>query len=127
MSSQTRMRLARRHIGLSQAELAERVGVHRSAVSHWESPGGHSPSLSNIRRVAKVANVHFEWLATGRGPMSISENVLLDSIKAAEGLFVDDALELRLIEAMRRAPVSARITLVEIAEHLSISKRSAQR
>lgn len=119
--------MARRHIGLSQAELAERVGVHRSAVSHWESADGHSPSLANIRRVAKVANVHFEWLVTGRGPMSISENVLLDSVSAAEGLFVEDVLELRMINAMRRAPVAARTALVEVSEYLATARQGSQK
>ena len=38
MNPQDRIRLARRHAGLSQARLAEAIGVQRSAVSHWESP-----------------------------------------------------------------------------------------
>jgi len=117
--------MARRHAGLSQAELAELVGVHRSAVSHWERHGAHNPSIPNIRSVAKVTGVHFEWLATGRGPMSVSDDVLLDSVAAAEGLFVDDGLEVRLIHAIRRAPAAARIALVELSEHLSASRRKS--
>lgn len=115
--------MARRHTGLSQTELAERVGVQRSAVSHWEGGHARNPSISNIRRVAEVTGVHFEWLATGRGPMSVSGEILLDAVEAAEGLFVDDNLEVRLIRALRGAPVAARIALVELAEHLSGSRK----
>ena len=40
MTPQQRIRLARRHAGLSQAALAHAVGVQRSAVSHWEATPG---------------------------------------------------------------------------------------
>ena len=72
MNSQQRIRLARRHAGLSQAALAEAVGVQRSAVSHWEAVQGKSPSMANLRRVATVTGVQFEWIATGRGRMSLT-------------------------------------------------------
>jgi len=80
-----------------------------------------------MQRVAEVTGVHFEWLATGRGPMSVSEDILLDSVEAAEGLFVDDKLEVRLIRALRGAPAAARIALVELSEHLSGSGRLQRR
>jgi len=111
--------MARRYAGMSQTDLASRVGVQRSAVSHWESNPARNPSITNMQRIAEVTGVHFEWLATGRGPMAVSEDTRLDSVKAAEGLIVDDNLEMRLIRALRGAPVAARIALVELAEHLS--------
>lgn len=119
--------MARRYAGMSQTDLASRVGVQRSAVSHWERSPARNPSIANMQRVAEVTGVHFEWLATGRGPMSVSEDVLLDSVEAAEGLFVDDCLEMRLIRALRGAPVAARIALVELAEQLSGSRKLQQR
>ena len=69
MTAQQRIRLARRHAGLSQAQLAEAVGVQRSAVSHWEAPQGKNPSVTHLREVALATGVQFEWLATGRGEM----------------------------------------------------------
>ena len=57
MHSQDRIRLARRHAGMSQARLAEAIGVQRSAVSHWESPQGKNPSVDHLRQVAMVAGV----------------------------------------------------------------------
>src|SRR3546814_955326 len=110
--------MARRRAGLSQTELARQVGVQRSAVSHWEGNQARNPSTSNLRRVAEVTGVHFEWLATGRGPMSVAAEVLLDSIEAAEGIFIGDELEMRLIRALRSAPFSAPLALIELSECL---------
>lgn len=124
---QPRTRMARRYAGMSQTDLAARVGVQRSAVSHWERNPARSPSITNMQRIAEVTGVHFEWLATGRGLMSVSEEILLDSVEAAEGLFVDDTLEMRLIRALRGAPATARIALVELAEHLSGSRKMSPR
>ncbi|HSM11572.1 MAG TPA: helix-turn-helix transcriptional regulator [Lysobacter sp.] len=119
MSAQQRMRLARRHAGMSQAALAKAVGVQRSAVSHWEAVVGKSPNAAHLREAALVTGVQFEWLATGRGRMNLSSEVALDSVATAEALLVDDPLELRLIAAFRDAPPRAQVPLVEIAEQLA--------
>lgn len=67
MSISVRIREAREKNGLSQAELAVAVGVTRGACGHWEQ-GKSSPSLDNLAKIAIALGVHFEWLATGRGP-----------------------------------------------------------
>jgi transcriptional regulator with XRE-family HTH domain len=122
MNPQDRIRLARRHAGLSQARLAEAIGVQRSAVSHWESPQGKNPSVDHLRAVAMVANVAFEWLATGRGKMQLSEDAVLDSVSAAAALLVEEPLELRLVQAFRDASPRTRIALVEILEELTAKR-----
>ncbi|MGH8077503.1 MAG: helix-turn-helix transcriptional regulator [Lysobacter sp.] len=122
MTSQQRIRLARRHAGLSQAAVASAIGVQRSAVSHWEGTQGKHPSVDHLRELALVAGVQFEWLATGRGKMNLSADTALDSVAAAEGQLIDDPLELRLIAAFREAPVRGRAPLVEIAEQLAATR-----
>ena len=72
MTPQQRIRLARRHAGLSQASLGAAVGVQRSAVGHWEAARGKFPSVAHLREIALVTGVQFEWLATGRGSMGLS-------------------------------------------------------
>lgn len=119
MHSQDRIRLARRHAGLSQAKLAEAIGVQRSAVSHWESPQGKNPSVDHLRTVATVTGVAFEWLATGRGKMQLSEDAVLDSVSAADAILVEDSLELRLVTAFREASPRTRVAMVEILEELT--------
>ena len=127
MSAQQRMRLARRHAGMSQAALAQAVGVQRSAVSHWEATAGKSPNAAHLREAALVTGVQFEWLATGRGRMNLSSEVALDSVATAEALLVDDPLELRLIAAFRDAPPRAQVPLVEIAEQLASQRTGRTR
>ncbi len=119
MDIQARIRMARRHAGLSQTSLAQAVGVQRSAVSHWEAPNGKNPSVAHLRDVATLTGTHFEWLATGRGPMTLSREQALDSVAVAEALLIDDPLEMRLLRAFRDAPARGRVALVEVVEELA--------
>lgn len=119
MTPNARIRLARRHSGLSQMALAAAVGVQRSAVSHWESTQGKHPKVAHLRQIALVTAVQFEWLATGRGGMALSADTHLDSIAAAEAVLVEDPLEMRLLHAFRDATAKSRIAVVEIVEDLA--------
>ena len=119
MTPQQRIRLARRHAGMSQAALGSAVGVQRSAVGHWESAQGKFPSVAHLREVALITGVQFEWLATGRGKMNLSADTEMDSVAAAEALLIEDPLELRLIVAFRDTPTKSKAPLVEIAEQLA--------
>ena len=127
MSPQSRIRLARRHAGLSQMVLATAVGVQRSAVSHWESAQAKNPSVSHLRAVALVTRVQFEWLATGRGVMTLCNEVRMDSVPAAEALLVEEPIELRLLHAFRDAPPQSRVSLVEIVEQLAAQRTGRSR
>lgn len=119
MTQQERIRLARRALGMSQTQLAQAVGVQRSAVSHWEAPLGKNPSVSHMREIALVTGIQFEWLATGRGEMPLSREVQLDSIATADALLVEDPLEFRLVAAFRAAPLRTRLSLLEVMEELA--------
>jgi transcriptional regulator with XRE-family HTH domain len=113
-----RIRVARRSAGLSQAQLAMELQVQRSAVSHWEAQRG-KPSMNHLRQLALLTGVQFEWLATGRGPMTPSAESLLDSVSAVDAVMIDDPLERRLLNAFREAPAQARVPLLELAEQLA--------
>ena len=64
-----RLRKARRGAGLTQGDIAAAAGVTRNAVTHWEHPGGTTPTLAHLSSVAQITGVSFEWLCTGRGRM----------------------------------------------------------
>ena len=51
----------RRASGMSQEELAEKLGVSRQAVSKWES-GASDPSTMNLMALAKLFGVSAEEL-----------------------------------------------------------------
>lgn len=119
MTLTQRIRLSRRHGGISQAALAAHVGVHRSAVSHWESSKPKRPNIGHLLAIAVATGVQFEWLATGRGTMLLSEQADQDFTRPAHVTAVDDPQELELLRAFRDAPLQSRPVLVELAQQLA--------
>lgn len=59
-----RIREARRALGLTQDELARRVGVSRSAIAQWETDRT-GQVRANLARVAAVLGVSISYLMTG--------------------------------------------------------------
>lgn len=105
----TRIRKARLLAGLSQAGLAQRVGVRRSAATQWEHPNGTVPSMHHLLRIAAETGACAEWLATGRGPMR-PESAPADPATAAQA--ARDAGEDALLALFRRlSPAKRRIAM----------------
>jgi transcriptional regulator with XRE-family HTH domain len=94
-----RIRHARRLARLTQAKLAEAIGVGASAVAQWELPNGTSPTAEHLERIATVCGVSFEWLATGRGTavQGVAETPAIEV-----GELAADEFEDRLLVAFRR-------------------------
>ncbi len=64
-----RIRQVRREKGLTQGDLAEAVGVSRSAVAQWET--GRAGQLSaNLSRIAGVLEVGVEFLLHGEDKLA---------------------------------------------------------
>ena len=61
-----RLRQARESAGLTQTELAKRVGMAQSSLADAER-AGHS--VRKLAEIAKVTGVKAEWIASGMGPM----------------------------------------------------------
>lgn len=119
-----RIRHARVKALLSQAALAKAVGVNRSAVAQWERPDGSRPTSENLAKVAVATAVHFEWLATGRGPVIMSE----DGAESGEGpalllqLYAHDEMEERLLAAVRTLEYWQLVAIADLAETFSSRK-----
>jgi transcriptional regulator with XRE-family HTH domain len=60
----TRIQAARRERGLTQDQLAQAVGVSRSAVAQWET-GRAGQVTGNLSRIAAVLEVGVEFLMYG--------------------------------------------------------------
>ena len=59
----TEMIKARRLAGLSQKEIAQRMGTKQAAIARLESSSGkvkHSPSLDTLHRYAKAIGCHLD-------------------------------------------------------------------
>lgn len=59
-----RIRTSRKDAGLSQVDLARKVGVTQPAVANWES-GVHDPRRLMLAKIADAVHVSPEWLASG--------------------------------------------------------------
>lgn len=112
-----RIRQCRTACGLSQAGLAAKVGVRRSAVAQWESTGGASPSIQHLTQVATITGVCFEWLATGRGPMWPEVGAIEPAVTAWD--FAKDEIENRVLASIRRLSHRNRLLACRIVESMS--------
>ena len=113
----TRIRRARTLAVITQAGMARRLGVQRSAVTQWERQGGTTPSLSHLIQIAGETGVRFEWLATGRGPCKPEEGEFDVALRLDD--WTRDHMESRILEGLRRVPQHKRETIVRIVEMLS--------
>jgi len=64
-SAGARIKAARLLKGLSQTEMAERLGVSQPAVAHWES-GAHAPRYALLPRIAALLEIPREDIAPKR-------------------------------------------------------------
>ncbi|MEO5827545.1 MAG: helix-turn-helix domain-containing protein [Luteimonas sp.] len=126
MTLTERIRLSRRHGGISQAALAAQAGVHRSAVSHWESIKPKRPNIGHLLTIAVATGVQFEWLATGRGTMLATMHVSEDPAGLVQAALPDNPQESELLRAFRQAPLQSRPVLVELVQQLA-RQRQGQR
>lgn len=57
------VRRARREQGLTQQQLAQRLGVHARAVQSWEAQGNPQriPHISNLKRMADLTGHPVAW------------------------------------------------------------------
>ncbi|HEV8694633.1 MAG TPA: helix-turn-helix transcriptional regulator [Lysobacter sp.] len=112
----TRIRKARNLARVSQAELARRVGVKRSAVTQWEHPTGTTPSVDHMVQIAQETGVRFEWLATGRGPLG-------SEVEPSPAVIIDDYArdehESHALDYLRRLSPGRRRMALEILQILS--------
>lgn len=66
-----RIRFLREQCGMTQTDLANRLGISRSAVNSWEMSLS-SPSISNVIEMSKLFNVSTDYI------LSIEEKVFVD-------------------------------------------------
>ncbi|MBU8975458.1 helix-turn-helix domain-containing protein [Lysobacter sp. MMG2] len=116
-SMSSRIRRSRVAARLTQAELARRLGVQRSAVTQWERDAGTHPSVAHLAQIACETQVYFEWLATGRGE-SHPEAGALDTAVTMQDYARDD-VESRALESLRRVSGHKREAVVRVIELLA--------
>lgn len=116
-SMSDRIRQCRHTAHLSQADLALKVGVRRSAVAQWERAGGTSPSVSHMALLAISTGASFEWIATGRGAMHSPDRDLDPSVIVTD--FARDEIESKALDLIRRLPTRTRLMACRILASMS--------
>ena len=61
MTFAEKFKTARKNAGLSQQQIADALGLDRSAIAHYEN-GDSMPALKNIIKVCKLLNLSVEEL-----------------------------------------------------------------
>lgn len=67
-----RLRLIRKQLGMTQEQLAQRLGIGKAALSMIET-GKASLSTRNKNILVQDFNINIEWLDTGKGRMFLAE------------------------------------------------------
>lgn len=101
MSSAHLVREARLRAGLTQAELAERVGTTQSSIARWES-GATRPPLETVRRIVEACGLELRIGLEPRDPdawSQIESHLALDRTERLDQL----VRTVRFIEAGREA------------------------
>ncbi len=70
-----RIAAMRRHFGMSQAELAEKMGVSPSAIGMYEQ-GRREPSLEGVVTLSGIFGVSVDYMLTGK-PLTKRDSVVL--------------------------------------------------
>ena len=66
-----KIRYLRDKLGMTQTDLANRLGISRSAVNSWEMSLS-SPSVSNIIEMTQIFHVSADYL------LSVSDKIMID-------------------------------------------------
>lgn len=114
-SLKERIRSARKHINLSQEELALELGISRSAVAQWEMNGGTTPSVENLIALARRSGFCFEYLSTGRGERIQGEPIAAIAEEPSPYQTLTDQ-QLRLLKSFDALTTKQRSGLLELLD-----------
>lgn len=74
-----RLILLRKALGITQADMAEKIGVSRFAISNYEA-GTRNITDRTARQICAAYNVDYIWLTTGQGEMFVNTDDALGGI-----------------------------------------------
>lgn len=74
----SRISKARKKANLTQQQVAERLNVARTSVSHWEN-GAREPDLKTIRELSELFGVAFEYLVGASNSTPVNQEHISDA------------------------------------------------
>ena len=98
-----RIRVARKSRNITQAQLAETLGVGSSTIGMWEN-GQREPDLDTIEALADVFNVPISYLVSGGDDMKAPGSVSKSDYAALEALHQNPRLRLLFDRQLKMSP-----------------------
>ena len=111
----TRIKLIRDTLKLSQEEFGEAIGIKRSGVSNIES-GQRSVSERHIKLLKSAYNVNEHWLRTGEGEMFNPANESLDALAEANHI---DPITRAIVVGLLEMPAAHREPFINLIFRVS--------
>lgn len=111
-----RIKLVRKHFGMTQSEFGEKIGIKGNTVTNYEN-GLRNPSDAVLHSICREFNVNEEWLRTGEGEMLTKLDREAEIAQLAATLFKDEkgSFRTRLIFALANLNTDELKTLEKIA------------
>lgn len=103
MSIGERISDLRKHMNMSQGQLAEAIGVTRQAVSKWENDLAVPDALKMIR-LADILDSDIEFLSTGRINFARRPPVVLTETKVVEKVVEKPVIQIKTEEKIIEVP-----------------------
>lgn len=74
-----KLKSIRRHVGMSQEKLAEKIGVSRQAITKWETDRG-IPDIENIIAISNLFDISVDELISGQKSTKNQTDYLYESV-----------------------------------------------
>lgn len=87
-----RIKILRKHLGLTQQKFADRLGLKRQTIASYEI-GNIEPSASTLLLMCKEFNINEQWLRFGDGEMKQEPDMDFEKICADIGVRDEKAKE----------------------------------
>ena len=113
MTLADKLKEARKNVGLTQNELAEKLCVSRQAITKWESGNG-IPDVENLRTLSKVLNVSIDFL--------LDDEEVLDKTVIREKIDLNDYVKEGRLRSKKDAVVYSKYPDADITPLLAKKK-----
>lgn len=123
MSINDRIRELRKGLGLTQAELADKVGLKHGAISKLEK-NGNTVTEQNIRIICDKFGVARSWLETGEGEMYLPASRPEGELERLTKAYSLSAQEQALIAAFIVLPEESRAGVIHYVERAALAATS---
>lgn len=113
-----RIKELRKALGLTQQEMADKVGIKRNTIAQYEI-GRNPPTDTVVTLICREFDVNEEWLRTGAGPMLVEKSRDEDLAEFFGKVLAGDPDFRRLLSAISRLTEEQWAMLEEVAQRLA--------